>query len=186
MARFLDNPERYGTVTRSLHWGMAVLFLFQFIAAAAHWALPEENVVREALWSYHPDLGITLFLLVLVRGLWGLFNVAERPSHPGRLGRAAVIGHLALYALMVVVPAVRILASAGSDRGLVYLGVTIVPARETEIAWMQVPAEWHGEMGWILALLVLGHVAMATIWHHLIQRDNVLRRMTGRAAMQSS
>ena len=85
---------------------------------------------------------------------------------------------------MVIVPAVRILAGAGGDRGLDYLGATITPARESEIAWMQAPAEWHGEMGWILALLVLGHIAMATIWHQLIQRDGALQRMTGRTAVR--
>lgn len=185
MTRLSDNPDRYGVASRILHWGMAILFLAQFISAAAHWALPRENALREALWSYHPDLGITLFLLVLIRGAWGLANIPNRPPHSGAIGRAAVAGHVAIYALMIIVPTVRILASAGSDRGLSYLGATIFPARETEIAWMQAPAEWHGEMGWILALLVLGHIAMATIWHHLIQRDGTLQRMTGRTTARS-
>lgn len=179
MMKLFDSPDRYGLVTRVLHWGMAVLFLAQFISAAARWGLPRENAVREVLWSYHANLGMTLFLLVLVRGLWGLTNLQKRPPHYGLVGHAAVAGHVALYALMVIVPAVRILAAAGSDRGLSYLGVRIFPAREPEVAWMQIPAEWHGEMGWILALLVLGHIAMATIWHHLIQRDDTLSRMAG-------
>lgn len=179
MSKLWDSPERYGAISRILHWGMAVLFLAQFASAAARLALPRENELRQALWSYHQDLGVTLFLFVLVRGLWGLMNLARRPPHPGFLGRAAVAGHGAIYALMVVVPSVRILAAAGRERGLSYLGMTVFPPREAEVAWMQVPAQWHGEMGWVLALLVVGHIAMATIWHQLIRRDDTLKRMAG-------
>ncbi|WP_405402709.1 cytochrome b [Paracoccus sp. Ld10] len=177
MTTFSDTPDRYGIVSRTLHWGMAILFAAQFLSAAAHWALPRENTLRETLWSYHTTLGATLFLLVLVRGAWGLANVPKRPPQSGRVGQAAIAGHLAIYALMVLVPAVRLLASAGSTRGFSYFGVQVLPAREVEVAWMQVASAWHGEMGWILALLVLGHIAMATVWHRLIRRDGVLGRM---------
>jgi len=35
-------------------------------------------------------------------------------------------------------------------------------------------------MGWILALLVVGHIAMAVVWHRIIRRDDVLATMAGR------
>lgn len=180
MKQVYDTPMRYGLVSRTLHWGMAVLFGAQFLSAAAHWALPRENAVRETLWSYHTDLGFTLFLLVIIRGIWGLANIQRRPSKSGTMGRAAVAGHVAIYALMIIVPSVRVLAAAGSTRGLSYLGFQIFPPQVTEIAWMQAPSEWHGEMGWILALLVVGHIAMAIVWHRIIRRDDVLATMAGR------
>lgn len=179
MATLLDTPNRYGLISRTLHWGMAALFAAQFLSAAAHWGLPREHAVREALWSYHPTLGATLFLLVLVRGVWGLANISHRPPHSGAIGLAGAAGHLAIYALMVIVPAARLLAAAGGTRGFSYLGIPVFPAREVEVAWMQAAAEWHGEMGWILALLVLGHIAMATIWHRRIRHDGILNRMAG-------
>ncbi len=179
MEKYGDTSERYGLITRLLHWGMAAMFAAQFASAAAHWALPRENALREVLWSYHVALGVTLFILVLLRGIWGLLNIPVRPRHSGRVGQAAVAGNVAIYTLMIIVPAVRLLSAAGSDRGLTYLGLTMFPPLETEIAWMQLPAEWHGEMGWILAVLVFGHIAMATVWHHLIRRDGVLYRMIG-------
>lgn len=160
---------------------MAVLFLAQFSSAAARALLPRGNEIREALWSYHTDLGVTLFLLVMLRGAWGLANLSNRPGHAEDwLGRAAKIGHVALYALMFVVPATRILASAGSERGLRYFGFQVFPPRQPEIAWMQIPAELHGELGWLLACLVLGHILMAVCWHQLIQRDGAMKRMIGR------
>lgn len=178
MTPFVDSPDRYGLVSRILHWGMALLFLAQFVSAAAHWGLPPENAIRDFAWSYHQSLGMTLFLLVLMRGIWGLANRQRRPLHEGTLGRAAVVGHLALYTLMIIVPAVRILSSIGSTRGLSYFGLRIIAPRTEEVAWMQAPSEWHGEMGWILALLIVGHAGMAMVWHRLIKRDDVLARMT--------
>lgn len=178
MTEIFDKQHRYGAVSRLLHWGMALLFAAQFLSAAAHWALPRENALRDTLWGYHTNLGITLFLLVLVRGCWGLVNLSRRPKHaPDAMGRAAVAGHLALYALMVIVPILKIIASAGGKRGLSYLGITIFPAREAVIAWTQALGEWHGTLAWVLGLLVVGHIAVAVIWHRMMKKDDVLKRM---------
>ncbi|SNT75669.1 cytochrome b [Paracoccus seriniphilus] len=177
MTQLTDRPDRYGLVSRVLHWGMAAMFAAQFLSAWAHWALPREDALRGILWSWHFDLGMTLFILVLLRGAWGLANLARRPSHSGLMGQATAIGHLAIYALMVIVPLVRIVAGAGGEHGLHYLGLQIFPARETPIAWTQAVAEWHGEMGWILAVLVLGHIAVAVLWHRVVRHDDVLSRM---------
>ncbi|SOH93923.1 cytochrome b561 [Monaibacterium marinum] len=179
MSTLTDTPQRYGRISRILHWGMAALFAAQFLSAILHWALPRGNELRELLWSYHTNLGATLFLLVMLRGIWGLMNIPRRPHHTGLAGRLIVTGHVALYALMVAVPAVRLLAAATDTRGFSYFGVQIFSGRETALAWAQAPAEWHGEMGWILALLVVGHIALATLWHGMIKRDGTLKRMVG-------
>ncbi|WP_085850439.1 cytochrome b [Pacificibacter marinus] len=177
MTNLSDTPDRFGLVSRVFHWSMAVLFALQFLSAAAHWALPRANPLRETLWSYHANLGMTLFMLVLLRGAWGLLNLGKRPADAGLMGQAAKAGHIALYVFMVIVPAVRIIAAAGGARGLSYFGISVFPVREAAIAWTQAVAEWHGEMGWILAAVVLGHIVMATVWHRFIQRDDVLKRM---------
>ena len=172
-----DSESRYGLVTRILHWGMAALFAAQFLSAGARALLPRGDAFRDLVWSYHQPLGATLFLLVIARGVWGIVNLSRRPGHEGLMGKAAKLGHAALYGLMIVVPGSRLLAAAGSERGFRYLGIEVFPAREAEIAWMQAAAEWHGEMGWLLAGLVLGHIVMAVGWHHFVRRDDTLRRM---------
>lgn len=177
MTQLSDSPDRFGLVSRAFHWGMAALFAAQFLSAAAHSALARENALRDALWSYHANLGTTLFLLFLLRGVWGLLNLRKRPVHSDLMGQAAKAGQLALYVLMVIVPAVRLLSSVGGMRGFSYFGVPIVPVRETAIAWTQIAAEWHGEMGWILGAVVIGHIVMAVVWHRWIKRDDVLRQM---------
>ncbi|MCX7567484.1 cytochrome b [Sulfitobacter sp. F26169L] len=179
MSTLSDTPARYGPISKWLHWGMALLFAAQFVSAALRWWLPRDHAVRDFFWSYHTDLGVALLLLVLLRGAWGLMNIKNRPSvHDGLIGRLATVGHLAIYALMVVVPLIRVIAAAGSDRGLSFFGLRIFPAQQPEITWLTSFSEWHGELGWILALLIVGHITMAVGWHHLIKRDGSLQRMT--------
>lgn len=180
MTDLYDRRDRYGPVSRWLHWGMAVLLAAQFLAAWAHWALPREHPFREAVWAYHPDLGITLFVLVLLRGGWGLANLSRRPLHRTPLLRAAMVVHGALYALMIVVPAMRIFAATGSKRGLDWLGIQLVAPRAAKVEWMDAASEWHGELGWVLGALIVGHAAMGLVWHGLVRRDGVLQRMMGR------
>ncbi len=178
MSDLTDTPQRYGAVSRALHWGMALLFLAQFASALVHWGLERGNALRDALWSYHADLGLTLLVLVLLRGAWGVANLGSRPGQSADLlGRAASVGHGLLYLLMIAVPGVKLLAAAGSARGLTYLGMQVVPPQAVEIAWMQAPAALHGAMGWLLLALILGHIAMAVGYHRIIARDATLTRM---------
>ncbi|WP_235866688.1 cytochrome b [Primorskyibacter flagellatus] len=104
---------------------------------------------------------------------------ASVPAHAGLNGRPATVGHVAIYALMVIVPAVGLDAEAVDIRGLIYLGIEIFPPRETRTAFMRASEEWHATLGWIFGLLVLGDIAMAVGWHHLIKRDCSLERMSG-------
>jgi len=143
MTSLTDSPDRYGLVSRLFHWGMAALFALQFASAAAHWALPRQNALRETLWSYHTDLGATLLLLVLLRGAWGLWNLRNRPTETGAMGFAAKAGHAGLYLLMVIVPVLKIIGSAGGTRGFSYLGMQIFPAQDATIAWTKAISEWH-------------------------------------------
>ena len=79
-----DSNDRYGTVSRVLHWGMALLLVWQFLSAGAH-ALLSDTAVEEFFWGTHKPLGFLLFVLwgfcrscVLP---WGLsFAAVEGPS----------------------------------------------------------------------------------------------------------
>ena len=93
------------------------------------------------------------------------------------MGTAAKAGHAGLYGLMMIVPTLKIIGSAGGTRGFSYLGLQIFPARDAAIARTRTISEWHGTLGWVFATLVLGHIGAAVIWHHFIKRDNVLKRM---------
>lgn len=180
-----DTPNRFGAISRGLHWGMAALFGWQFLGMGFE-ALAGETPLARTLNGQHFAIGTLILLLGLARLLWGIANRTRRPSHgSGLLGRLATLGHRALYTLMVVVPALAVLRTYGSGRGFAPFGIPLFPATGERIDWMMAPARaLHGPLAWALLVLIAGHVAMALI-HGLLLRDGTLARMTGRRALAS-
>ena len=88
-----DTPSHYGTISRALHWGMAVAIALMYLLAVA-WHLTGQ---AQALIPVHKALGTLLFMLVFARILWAI--AAEQ--RPRATSLAARLGHLALYLLML-------------------------------------------------------------------------------------
>ena len=175
---WLDTPERYGLVSRALHWLMAGLFLWQFLGMGLRLALGRHPVSAFFVGTHAP-LGTLLFLLVLLRGAWGLANARRRPPHgPGLAGRAAWAGHLVLYALMLAIPTLALLRQYGSGRAFAPFGIPLMPGGERIPALMAPANAAHGNLAWLLLALIAGHVAMVVV--HRLRGQDVLPRMAGR------
>lgn len=172
-----DTPGGYGLVTRSFHWSMAGLFFWQFATAIIHWIDEESNLVDGLFWT-HRTIGFLLFVLIFLRGAWGIANLRNRPGHRAdALGAAANLGHLLLYALMILVPALALVRSYASGRGFTWAGIEIVAATGVELGWLrEFTNSLHGPLGWLLLVLVAGHVVMSLV-HHFVFRDGTLLRM---------
>lgn len=152
-----DNLQRYGSITRFLHWTMAVCYLFMFGTAVA-WNM-NENL--KFLMNPHKAMGILLLLLSVIRVLWGLTQSFHRPKN----GITAKLGHWALYALMVAVPAMGMARQVGfgsNNQSLIDLG-----------------NNFHGALAWVLLLLVVGHIGM--VWVHKIKGESIMPRMYGKS-----
>ena len=175
-----DTPERYGLVSRALHWSMAALFAWQFLGMALD-KVAEDSAAANFFKLTHSPFGLLLFVLVAIRALWAFRARNTRPGYEtGLLGLAARAGHAALYALMIVVPFLALLRSYGSGRGLNAFGLwQVIPRTGERIDWMVAPASaLHGPLAWVLLALIGGHVAMVFV-HRGLFRDNVLAKMAG-------
>lgn len=178
-SRIWDNPSGYGAITRALHWGMAALFAWQFAGAILR-VVAEDTGIEGFFWSTHYTVGFTLWLLVLLRGAWGLANLARRPVHEGApiMALAAKLGHLALYLLMFLVPFLAILRAFGGTRGFTVYGVQLAAPGGEAVPALTAPGNaLHGLLGWALLALIVGHVAMA-LYHAHVRKDPTLDRMT--------
>lgn len=185
-AELWDNARRYGAVSRALHWGMAVLFAWQFLGVILGRLLREEHPVAEWFGGTHGSVGMLILALAVVRVVWALVNRSRPPHDPGPMGRLAKAGHFALYALMVIIPSLALVRAFGSGRGVDFFGIELAVATGVEVEWMTAPASLlHGELAWFLLVLILGHIAMA-LAHRWLWGDDLLARMgAGREANAS-
>ncbi|KJF70611.1 cytochrome b [Agrobacterium arsenijevicii] len=173
-----DDRTAYGSVSRVLHWAMALLFAWQFTGAALH-LLAEDTAAAKFFWFFHRDIGFLLFLMVVVRGAWGLFNLSSRPKQSGVLGRAARFGHTILYIVMIAVPGLALIRQIGSGRTFAPFGLKLIEGGGDRVRWMtEIGGLFHSPLAWLLLALVAGHVAMVGV-HQLLWRDGTLDRMAG-------
>lgn len=176
-----DTHERYGRVSRWLHWLTAALLLLQFTVIVS-WRLMGENgwTLFLAKIGPHGSVGMLLLAVALLRCTWALSQRSHRPAQrSGWAGHMARWGHASLYALLITIPALAMLRHYGRDRPFHFYGVEIISPSGQEIAWLLPPANLlHSTLSWLLLALIVGHIAMALL-HRFFVRDGVWQRMVG-------
>jgi len=173
-----DTSDRYGLVSRALHWGMMLLFAWHFFGVACRVLLGRDAPLASFMFSTHRPMGTLLFALVVLRLAWVLVERRRRPAYADDLlGRVARIGHLALYVLMCLVPLLGLMRQYGSGRGFAPWGVPLMENTGVRVSWLMAPANAvHGLLGWLLLILITGHTVMALV-HHFKLKDDTLRWM---------
>ncbi|KQO02168.1 MULTISPECIES: cytochrome b [Stenotrophomonas] len=174
-----NTPDRWGSVSKSLHWLIAVLILALGIVGLLMGELPK---TPKYFWVYtaHKSIGITVLVLVALRLAWRLYAGAPRPvpGTPTWQERIAEATHWLLYALMFAIPLSGWLYDSASGLrpfklfGLFEMPKLVAPSE----ASAQVSHAIHEWGFWLLILVVLAH-AGAALYHHLHQRDATLARM---------
>ncbi|UJJ33257.1 cytochrome b [Halopseudomonas maritima] len=169
-----DSAARYGVVSRVLHWGMALLLLWQFLSAGARLLL-EDTPIEAFFWSTHKPLGFLLFALIWLRLVWALANRQRRPAS---VGLPATLGHLGLYALLIAVPGLALLRQYGSGRAFEPFGLPLMAGFDGKTEWMiSLGNALHSWLGWTLLALIVGHAFMALLHRHSAGHTDVLPRM---------
>lgn len=169
-----DSPERYGLVTRILHWTMAVLVLLQFVKFGDRIGDGDYWLVQ-TVGGWHTSIGTLLLVLVLVRIAWAFTQRRRRPVNDPALAIFVTAGHVMLYAALLALPVLGLLIMFGGGYGHAAFGIGLFPAGE-EVGWAQVWGSLHSPLAWLLAIAVVVHI-LAALYHHLVRRDGVLRRM---------
>lgn len=172
-----DSHERYGVISKFFHWGMAAIFLWQFLGMLLLIMLGKTPLTTFFLGTHGP-LGAVLFVLVALRLGWLSQNLAHRPQpEASSSGNLASVGHRLLYVLMIVVPVLALLRSYGSGRAFTPFGISLWEASDQKIDWMVAAGNAaHGVLAWVLLVMIAGHIAFA-VWHRVVKHDQVWGRM---------
>ena len=177
----LPRDERYSTVAIWFHWAIAAMAILNLVIGLFH-----ESLL--AGWKgsigIHKAVGITVLVLTAGRILWRL---AHRPpilpaNVAGWERGVAHAAHWGLYALLFIMPLTGWAMSSGPKRyPLTWFGLFDIPYLPVSAGTAGFSHEAHEVLGFLMAGLVVIHVA-AALRHHFILRDRVLARMLPSAA----
>lgn len=170
--------NRYTAVAIALHWLIALAILCNF-ALGLYMADLSISPAKLRLYSYHKWIGVTIFLLVLIRIAWRLSHPAPplAATLPAWQRFAAGISHAGLYLLTLAIPLAGWLFSSASGFQTVYLGLLPIPDlidKDKAAADMLKAAHWY--LNLTMVVVVALHVA-AALKHQFRDRDDVLGRM---------
>ena len=180
VARALAPPRlRYDRVAAWLHWGIGVLLLMEIaFGLLLDEIAPRGTPARAGVINLHKSVGIVIGLLVVVRIAWRFAHAP--PPWPATMSvrrqRAAHVGHVVLYACMVVAPLAGYLGSNFSKHGVRFFGWVLAPWGPDWPAAYSLLVGLHDASTYLLLALTIGHVAMA-LKHAVIERDGIFARI---------
>lgn len=160
---------RYHPLLVALHWLLAALILFSLgMGMLSLKEIPNASPDKLFALRGHMVAGIAILALTLVR-----LVVLARTPRPAPASTASRIGHVSLYAAVVLMAASGIaLAAQAGLRAIVFGGVGTLP--ESFAAFT--PRAVHGVLAWVLLALIAVHV-LAALYHQFVRHDHLLRRM---------
>jgi cytochrome b561 len=169
------STERYGSVAIVLHWLSAALIL-ALLAAGFIAANTADPATKAAILRLHAPTGVLVLALTVLRLVWWLAfdrRPAPLPDLPRLQARAAGAVHGLLYLTILVLAASGVALMALSGARPILMGEVEGSLPDF---WNYPPRYVHAAMAWLLAVLVVSHVA-AALHHQLVRRDGVMARM---------
>jgi len=177
--RIKNEPDRYGIISRLLHWTIAILFISLIPLGIFASMIPEDTPFRLSYYVVHKTIGVTLFILVLIRIVWNILS--KRPeldsSLKARDAKLAHSAHLALYFAMLALPITGFMMTSYHGYGTYfYFWEFSPPVEESDvyIVW----GLFHKYLLPYLIYVVLGAHILGALKHHFIDDDkNAIKRM---------
>lgn len=173
-----NTADAWGAPAKFFHWTVALLILVQIPLgfAAALWRL---SPLKLELFVWHKSTGMLILMLMLLRLCWRLAN--PTPALPLQTPRweryAAHASHGLLYALAIALPLSGwVINSAAAVPFSVFWLVPLPPIVAPDERLEDLAKLVHFSLLVALCLVLAVHIG-AALRHHLIKRNDVLRRM---------
>ena len=170
-------PRRFTVTQRAIHWLMAaailaMLFIGVFMVTAF-------GPAYLTLTSIHRPLGIAILLLVAARLVLRVVRPAPPLPRdlPAPIKLVAHLSHLALYALMFVMPLLGwAMLSAAAYPIIMFPGFALPPIVPQSAALHAVLWDAHHYLAFAFFALILLHLS-GGLFHALVRRDGVFQAM---------
>lgn len=176
--------SQYDFLSRAFHWVTAIVVTIAFILGPGGFGRLMRNGIDPATRSdivWHESLGLLVFVLTVLRLIW----VAFRPAAPqvpmaSWMQLTGKLVHLALWTLLLALPATALLALGSEAHPLTLLGGIrvnqLTAIANSPIAQLTDWGEVHQFLGDAI-MWIAGLHAAAAIYHHFILKDGILSAM---------
>lgn len=174
-----NSTQRYGVVSKSLHWLVAVTVIGLFALGLWMVGLDYYHGWYKRGPDLHRSIGVLLMITMVLRLLWLLATgkPAPLPTHHAWERALARLGHVGLYALVFSLGVSGYLISTADGRAVeVFTWFTVPSSGEWVDNQEDIAGEIHEWLAYGLISLVVIH-ALAAIKHHFLDRDDTLKRM---------
>ena len=173
-----NTQGTYGSVTKTLHWLIALLVIGMLIFGFVLGNMPN-SPMKGTLIDLHKSVGLTILLLMIIRLCWRFINL--QPMLPITVPLweqiAARTVHVFLYILLFAMPLSGWVMSSLGGHPVIFwswLNVTLPFTQNKALADYFFDA--HTTFAWIIIALLVLHVG-AALKHHFLEKNNVLKRM---------
>ena len=186
-----NSADGYGAMTKALHWLIVALFAFQFAAANIMLRMSENGTVlgigQSGYYNWHKSIGLIALIVAVARLL------ARRSGRlpdwaPTLSGRERAFIHRAeqvLYTAMFVMPVSGFLYVMAGGYGVNLFGVWELPNPIGSWPSLAIAAKWtHIVSAYALVATLAGHLGIV-LWHTLVLRDGLIKRMLPRRGGQA-
>jgi superoxide oxidase len=173
-----NSVNRYGSLSIGIHWLMLLLFVAVYAFIELRGIYPKDSGAREAMKTWHFMLGMLVFVLVWLRLAARFSGPAPviQPQPPAWQEIPAKLLHLALYALMIILPLTGWLLLSASGKPIPFFGLQLPALIGENKDLAKTIKEIHETIG-TAGYYLIGLHAAAALHHHYIMHDNTLTRM---------
>lgn len=186
-----NTETSYGSIAKWLHWLTAIWVLVAYVLVVyLDWVLNNEGPMRSPLIRLHKAIGFSVLIFFALRIWWRATNPTPRlpDSMPKWQIQASHVSHFLLYLFLIAMP---LSGYIGNSSGVSYGFFAVPPFKDTALGiWLvdlfgttyeefEVPFDvFHYKIAgpFIFWVIIVAH-ASAAVYHHYVEKDDVLKRM---------
>lgn len=176
---FKNTPQKFGFLTKFLHWTIFLLFVLEFFLMYRREYFPDGSPEKSLYMMLHKSFGICVLLLALLMIISR--QIGTRPAMPATMSHFEILSakamHFVLYLVMLSQPITGIAMSFLAGYPVSFFKLFDLPNYlEKNEGLAKIFDTVHVWSSYAIIALVAMH-AIAGLHHHFIRKDDVLRRM---------
>lgn len=168
-----DSITRYGTISKFLHWLIAITVIGLLVVGFIMINLPKGEL-RWQIYALHKAIGVSVLLIAAIRIFWRCRNAKPKlpEHHPKWQIIAASSVHGMLYLTTIFMPFSGWIMSVAANHipswfGLFQLNLPIEPSKTLA----KIAHNTHEILAWVIIACLVLHLAAA------LKDKNILKRM---------